>query len=275
MSYHGRGGVIGDYKIDREVAQARTTWIFDATHARLGRQVALKVMAPLHAYRGSQQQFLREADVLDRLRHPGVARVYDCGTLADGRPWFATDRAIGPTLAEVISSGARVDPLRVILELGSVLEHAHRNGIAHRTLRADAIICGTDPRGPALRVDDWSASRELASSPSDAPADVYALGVIAFQCLSGVMAFGSSGLALQPGASVAARFPRASRLLTALIDRMLSRNVRARPSIGEVREAAGALVAGQLHVDADRFEADSGELTRIEMVGTAARAAVG
>ena len=202
-------------------------------------------------------------------------RTCSTGCATDGRPWFATDRAIGPTLAEVISSGARVDPLRVVLELASVLEHAHRNGIAHRALRADAITCGTDPRGPALRVDDWSASRELASSPSDAPADVYALGVIAFQCLSGVMAFGSSGLALQPGASVAARFPRASRLLTALIDRMLSRDVRARPSIGEVREAAGALVVSQLPVDADRCEADSGELTRIEMVGTAARAAVG
>lgn len=241
--------MIGDYTIEAEVSQSRTAWTYEATHARLGRRVALKMMPPLQAFRGAKQQFLREADVLDRLRHPGIARVYDCGALPDGRAWFALDRATGPSLAEVIASGARVDPLRVILELASIIEHAHRQGLAHRNLRADAIVCGTDPRGPALRIDDWSQSRELLTAPSDATADVHALGVIAFQCLSGVMAFGAAPPALN-GVSAADRFPRASRLLTAIIDRMLVNDVRARPSIGEVREAALALVAAQVRAPA-------------------------
>jgi serine/threonine protein kinase len=259
--------IIGDYKIERELARSRTACLFEAVHAQLGRRVTIKLMAAGPQIRGARATFVREAEVLDRVRHASIARVYDCGVLADGRAWFAVDRANGPTLAQVIASGARIDPLRIILDLAAVLEHAHAHGYAHRNLRADAIICGSDPRGPALRVDDWSHVRELALSPSDAAADVHALGVIAFQVLSGVMAFGSGSAALQPGASAATRFPRASRLLTALIDRMLARDVRSRPSVGEVREAAGALVIGQLRRDdSARDDLDLGEHTRIQQM---------
>ncbi len=270
MSVHGES--IGAYRIERETARTRTACTYDATHARLGHPVTLRVMPGAYGFRGAHALFLREADVLGRLRHPGIARAYERGTLPDGRAWFATDRAIGPSLADVITSGARVDALRVVLELAGILEHAHHTGVAHRNLRADAVLCGTEPRGPALRIDDWSQSRELAASPSDATADVHALGVIGFQCLAGVMAFGSGAAALQSRASAADRFPRASRLLTGLLDRLLSRDVGARPSMGDVCEIAGmilerqlrdvAVASGEIADLGERY--DRAEMTRVE-----------
>lgn len=284
MGFHGES--IGAYRIERETARTRTAATYDVTHARLGRPVALRVMLAGPGFRGAQAQFLREAEVLGRLSHPGIARAYERGTLPDGRAWFVTDRAIGPALADVIATGARVDALRVVLELAGILAFAHHAGLAHRNLRADAVRCGADPRGPALRIDDWSQSRELATSPSDATADVHALGVIAFQCLAGVMAFGSGALALQARTSVAERFPRAARPLTGLLDRMLSRDVGARPAIGEVCEVAGMILERQLRdvavasgeiaratyahdapaelAELSPLDDDSGEMTRVE-----------
>ena len=249
MSF-GRGTSIGDYRVERELTRTRQAILYLATHAKLGRPVQIKVLAPNQAFRGADQQFVREAQILDRLRHPGVARVFDCGMIPSetngGRPWFATEHLVGPTLAEVIASGARVDVARVVLELASIVEHAHRSGIAHRNLTAENVQCIAEDGDFRLVVGGWAGARELALMPSDAPADVQALGLIALQMLGGVMAFSSGALAMLTTLAASSRFPRAPRAVTALVDRMLARDVRMRPAMATVRADAAAIVLGAM-----------------------------
>jgi serine/threonine-protein kinase len=242
-TYWSRGSAIGDYRVEEEIARDRGVVTFRAIHATLGRTVVIKLLAEPPRLRGADAQFVREAQVLDRLRHPGVARIYDCGMLDDGRPWFACEDLTGPTLAEVIVSGARIDVAYALGQLAAIVAHAHRAGIAHRGLRAENVICVVEPTGVRLVVDDWTATRELAQTPSDVAADVHALGLIGLQMLGGIMAFSSGALAILASSSAAARFPRASTTLTALLDRMLARDVSVRPSIDAIVAEAAAQVA--------------------------------
>jgi hypothetical protein len=242
-TYWARGSAIGDYRVDEELSHACGVITFRAIHATLGRTVIIKLLSEPSRLRGADAHFVREAQVLDRLRHSGVARIYDCGMLDDGRPWFACEDLIGPTLAEVIASGARVDVAYALGQLAAIVAHAHRAGIAHRGLRAENVICVVEPTGIRLVVDDWTATRELRQSPSDAAADVHALGLIGLQMLGGIMAFSSGALAMLASSSATARFPRAPVALTGLLDRMLAREVSVRPSIDAVVAEAATQVA--------------------------------
>jgi serine/threonine-protein kinase len=276
--YRVRGSSIGDYRIELEVARTPTAVIYRAVHNTLGRTVALKVAAGLPKLRGAHDQFVREADVLDRLAgSTGVARVYDRGVLEDGRPWFATDHVVGPSLAEVIASGAKVDAAYALGQIATTIAHAHARGIAHRNLRAEDVVCVVEPAGVRLVVTNWTTTRDLARNPSDAAADAHALGVIALQMLTGVMAFSSGTLAMLAG-TTSLRFPRAAVGLTALVDRMLSRDVRVRPSALEVVAIATSVVAAarqpaRQHAPTQAFavprplevEVDA-EITRIQQV---------
>lgn len=268
-TYRTRGTTIGDYLVDGEILRTRTVVVYRARHAKLGRTVAIKVLAEATGLRGADTAFVREAQILDRLRHPGVARVYDCGVLDDGRPWFACDQLVGPTLAEAIAAGSRIDIAYVIEQLAAVVEAAHRAGIAHRNLRAENIVCVVDAAtgGVRLVVDAWTTTRELAQMPSDAPADVHALGVIAMQMLAGVMAFSSGTLAMLATMSASQRFARAPRGVTMLVDRMLARDVRARPTAAQVRAAASNLVAAARRPTVGGYAVEmDAEMTRIQQV---------
>jgi hypothetical protein len=257
----GRGTLIGDYRIDRELSRTRQAIVYLARHVALGREVQLKVLAPNQVFRGADQQFLHEAQVLDRLRHPGVARVFDCGALADGRPWFAIEHVVGPTLAEVIASGARIDIARVVVELASILEHAHAAGLAHRNLSAENVLWTAG----GLVVVGWGNAR--ATLASDLAADVHALGLVALQLLGGVMAFSSHALAMLANVSAAARFPRAPRAVTELVDRMLSRDVRVRPTMSQVRDGAADIVVGAMRPSSPALFHDQGDTTMFVTVG--------
>nr|HEX4315183.1 protein kinase [Kofleriaceae bacterium] len=265
-THRSRGTSIGHYIIEHELVRARGVVSYRAVHATLGRAVVLKVLDESSNLRGSDAAFVREAQVLDRLSHPNVARLYDCGTLADGRPWFACEQLVGPTLAEAIAAGSRIDAAYVLSQLAAVVAHAHAAGIAHRNLRAENVVCVVDPAGGIrLVVDGWTQTRDLAAMPTDAAADVHALGVIALQILGGVMAFSSGTLAMLTTMSAQTRFPRAARGLTALVDRMLARDVRLRPTAAQTRAAASTQVAMARRQAGFPVEADS-EMTRIQHV---------
>jgi serine/threonine protein kinase len=237
-TYRSRGSSIGDYRIEAEIQRTRGTVVYRAIHATLGRTVAIKLLAEPPQLRGATDQFVREAQVLDRLRGNGVARVYDCGVLADGRPWFATDELVGPSLADVIASGARIDIAYALGQLAATVAAAHAAGIAHRNLRAEDVVCVAGAGGVRLVINGWTNTRELAQMPTDAAADVQALGLIALQMLGGVMAFSSGTLAMLANVGTSVRFSRAPAALTSLVDRMLSRDLRHRPTAAQIVAAA-------------------------------------
>jgi serine/threonine protein kinase len=232
---------IGDYQIERELADEATGVVYLGTHTVLPRQAGVKVM---HAAaepprpgeeRGRPVRVLQEAILLESLSHPGIPRVFECGTLPDRRPWAAFERLEGVTLASLISGGPMTvaDLVVVLRDVGDLLAHAHARGVVHRRLTADAIV-RTPDRGSSVSVRHWADARMSTEGRVDPQADpqndVHALGVVAFHALVGADP--------EEGAATADRCPGAPAELASLIDQMLAGDAASRPPSDEVRDRA-------------------------------------
>lgn len=240
----GAGARVGNYEIEREVA----TGSYAAIHVVLPRRAIIKVMqGNLPAF---AVKLMREACILEALQHPGIVKVFESGVLPDRRPWFALELVDGDELTEVLELGSlrAVEVVQLVVSLAEILEHAHRRGVIHRGLRPDRIVV----TGRTLCITDWSDARTHDASsqipnlpapgarayiapevtrgdPIDDRADVFALGVIAYQALTGVL---PSATAYVPAAQQCKNAPAE---LTTLIDSMLAHDRFDRPSAAEVR----------------------------------------
>jgi eukaryotic-like serine/threonine-protein kinase len=256
---HGVGGRIGNYRIERELAQDARLISFSAMHLVLPRRAMIKVLRTDHALAVGM---LREACVLDALRHPGIARVYESGVL-DGRPWFALELIEGHTLRSILAPGAidRVDAIALLRDLAEVIEHAYHRGIVHCGLRPERIVLTGRNRGFPLCIADWSDARmhdsrlqqlspdavawhytppELVrGEPIDDRTDVFALGVIAYQMLTGRMPYDLGVHAIvddgrMQHVPMTVHCPDLPPELGTLVDSMLAYDRWDRPSVAEV-----------------------------------------
>lgn len=188
--------------------------VYLAEQARPRRQVALKVIAGPVAQEAMVARFEREADLLGRLSHPGIAQIFEAGVADYGlgpRPFIAMERIEG----EPISAFARRRSLSarecaaLLAKVADAIEHAHLRGVIHRDLKPGNILVTQDgePKvvdfGVARAVDEefaggatatggvlgtlsYMAPEQLRESRSvDTRADIYALGVILFELLTG------------------------------------------------------------------------------------------
>jgi len=179
--------------------------------------VALKVLRAGVLSEQLKRRFQREIEVLRRLDHPGIARLLDAGT-ADGAPYLATEYVEGLTLGrwrEEVNAPL-ADRVRVLADLCDAVHAAHRHGVVHRDLKPDNVLVTADGRpkvldfGIARLQDDGAPRATLATqtwqllgtirymSPEqatggtaaiDARTDIYTLGVIAFELLTGSLPY--------------------------------------------------------------------------------------
>ncbi len=241
---------IGEYRIIDEVKRTPSAIVYDAVHLVLPRRARIKVMAPPTTQLAVRA--LREPYILETLQHPGTPRVFESSRLSDGRPWFAREHVDGPTLAEL----ARIRPLErrevieIIRDVAEVLAHGHRLGVIHCGLRPERIVITQDKAAFPVCLPEWSDARAhdaspmayvpaagawayaapelVAGEPVDDRVDVYALGVIAYRLLTGVMPTAEA-------VPTELRCPEAPRELTGMVDQMLSFDRWDRPSAAEVR----------------------------------------
>ena len=227
---------VGDYRIDDELRSEDTGLVYAATHLLLPRRAAVKVMHPAKAYlRSLAVQILREACVLEALSHPGVPRVYECGVLADKRPWVALELIIGETIAELgTSAPMAVGEVATMLRAAAdVLAHAHARGVVHNRLTDASIVC-TPQRTTPFAVRGWGDVVAHDSNRAAAPhVDVQDLGLVAYRALTGQL--------MREGDRVATLVPSAPRELTVLIDDMIARDPAARPTAAEVVARAATI----------------------------------
>ena len=278
------GSVAGAWRVEDLIAAGGCGAVYRARHAVLGRAAALKVLhAELAASPVMVERFVREARAINRIRHPGIVDVFDFGTLADGRPFFAMELLAVDNLEDRIDHGGRLTLPEVVAVLAPIcraLAAAHRAGYVHRDLKARNIGFARDEHGADVpRLLDFGIAKLLEEpagggstgtvrlgtphcmSPEqirgervDPRTDVYALGVLLHHLVTGVYPFDSQESAEVERLHLEAPPPRPSRLapvgaaIDALVARAMAKDRAARPEgalafLAELEHAAAAAEA--------------------------------
>jgi eukaryotic-like serine/threonine-protein kinase len=286
----------GRYQIVTKVASGGMGEVYRAHDAVLGREVAIKVLHPHFAGdRGFVDRFRREARAAAILNHPNIVGVYDWGS-TDGTYFMVMEFVPGLNLRAVLSEYERLEPRQVIdvsLPVLSALDHAHGNGIVHRDIKPENILIARDG---VVKVADFGLARAYADSyisqaegtvtgtvqylapeqiqgePADPRTDLYALGVVMFELLTGQPPFtGETSLAIAyqhlsgtvpPPSSLVPAVPRALDLaVTGATDRDRGR----RPQ--SARALAEELVRASRDVEPARPVADlAGQIPAVDAV---------
>ena len=215
------GSVIADrYHVISRLGEGGMGQVYLAEHVRMGRRSAVKVMHPGMVHDPEAiGRFNREAANAARISHPNVAAIYDFGETADGLIYLAMEFVEGEPLAALIARGATA-PARagsIVRQTGDALAVAHELGIVHRDLKPDNIMIargrdGSDcvkvvdfgiakaatgdvqkvtRTGLIVGTPEYMSPEQLAGDQLDGRSDIYALGLVAFNALTGRLPFPS------------------------------------------------------------------------------------
>jgi eukaryotic-like serine/threonine-protein kinase len=233
--------------------------VYLARDAELERPVAIKILAPhLTSEPGFYERFVREARMAARLSHPNIVQVFDAGE-EDDRPFIVMEYVPGRTLEEETRAQGKLEAARVVdlaLQICGGLELAHTNGLVHRDvkpqnllLRDDGVVKIADfgiaraaeatnltQIGSVLGTAAYLSPEQAAGEPVTAAADIYSLGVVLYELLTGRTPYDFKSLAelvakQREGTILALREvePSVPERLEAVIMRCLARNPDFRP----------------------------------------------
>ncbi|HZD02620.1 MAG TPA: PASTA domain-containing protein [Actinomycetes bacterium] len=218
------------YAVVARIAQGGMATVYRAHDRQLDRAVAVKVPRPEFARdRAFCEQFRREARAAARLAHPNVVAVHDSGE-ERGLPWIVMEYVDGQTLRALLEARGRLDletTAELLGEVADALDHAHRHGIAHLDVKPENVLITSD----SVKVADFGLARAaqgardhalagtalycapevLRGGAVDGHADVYSLGVVAYECLTGRAPFGAGDVGRVTWQVLHSRVPVPSR----------------------------------------------------------------
>ncbi len=271
------GDRLGDYRVDGVVAQSKTSIVFHATDLRNNRPVAIKVPQPsVVKDTNLADWFRRERDIGSRLDHPGIIKVIpDAGSSEDYlvMEWFD-----GKPLRTMLNEQKRLSPERAVaiaVEICNTLEYLHSQGIVHRDLQPENILVGPGDRiklidfGGAAKTQArrltftkvaqltgasaYISPEELLGKQGDARSDIFALGMILYEMLTGQNPFPQPDLYER-----LSRYPIPPREIDSAIS----------PHLQEVIYRALERKPNNRYANAHEFATD---LTHLDQVGVADR----
>lgn len=208
---------IGRYEIDSEIGRGSMGVVYKAHDPRIGRTVALKVLAfsfPLGP--GEEEEFLKrffdEARIAGQLNHPNIVTIFDVGEkAAEGESFIAMEYVTGTNLHDLLASGGRLPVMQVvdvIEQAARALDYAHENGVVHRDIKpANLLLTDTGQvkildfgiarlvsaarTGPGrlFGTPNYMAPEQVTGAEVDGSADQFALGVTLYQLLTGERPF--------------------------------------------------------------------------------------
>jgi eukaryotic-like serine/threonine-protein kinase len=219
------GSVVADrYLVTDLLGEGGMGKVYLARHVRLPQQAAIKVLRPaMLRDPAAVARFNREAANASRIEHESIARVFDFGESSDGTVYLAMEYVPGRTLKQLIANDGPLSPertARLTRQVADALDAAHRLGIVHRDLKPDNVMViedselgdrckvvdfgiakavGGDAGEPGLTktgfvvgTPEFMSPEQLMGGAIDHRSDVYALGLLSFQCLTGSLPFDSS-----------------------------------------------------------------------------------
>jgi tetratricopeptide (TPR) repeat protein/predicted Ser/Thr protein kinase len=246
-----RGDVVGKLVVERELARGGFGVVYEALDRVLRRPVAFKVLRP-GTRRDGEERVRAEAEALARLNHPNIVTLHDVGRCRAG-PFLVFELLRGATLAERMRGGPLPvrDAVDVAVDVARALAHAHRAGVLHRDLKpANVFLC----EDGAVKVLDFGlahlfgraaasggtptymAPEQWRGEAGDARTDLFALGVLLHQLLSGAPPYRVSrdrSEALDPGPPPLLPRRVAPAPLRALVARLLEKDPDARPQTAQ------------------------------------------
>lgn len=276
--------VAGKYRLEKVAGEGGMGIVYAAEHLVLKQRVAVKVLLPDAARSEAVvERFSREAQAAAKIQSEHIARVMDAGSLSSGAPFLVLEYLEGCDLEELLQLQGTLPPSEVadvMLQALEALAHAHAVGIVHRDLKPANLFLACRPDGGnVIKILDFGISKSMKSSPEekvltgqavlgspvymspeqlrnargiDGRADLWSLGVVAYELLSGSPPFDGEGVGeifaaiLEKDAEpLHVRNPKIAPELSAVIARCLQRKVEDRwPDAAELARAIAPFGTG-------------------------------
>lgn len=271
------GQVIGHYEIKRLIGRGGMGVVYEATHTGMGQRAAIKLLPSSLAMQVSaHKRCLREAKAASKASHPGLVQIFDCGEHQDGTPYILMEYLEGTLLRDLpLRYPDKRLPLALVLtigaELADAMASAHEQGVIHCDLKPDNVMWVPDravSQGHRIKVLDFgiaqmtdpqlpvtlqtpgilgtpaymSPERAAGQRLVDGQSDVYALGCILFELLSGRTPFvgTSHDLILHQRHSdpqpISDLVPELPLLVSSLITSLLAKDPSERPTMRQAAE---------------------------------------
>jgi len=212
---------IGKYTIESRLGEGGMGTVYQASQQNPSRSVALKVIKAGMDSKAVIARFEGERQALAMMDHPGIARVYDAGTTERGRPWFAMELVTGVPIVEYCDRHRLATPARLELfaKACRAIEHAHQKGVIHRDIKPSNVLVTEVDASPEPKIIDFgiakatelaapgatlmTAQGQLVGTPAymspeqarldgggvDTRSDIYSLGVLLYELLTGTTPF--------------------------------------------------------------------------------------
>jgi serine/threonine-protein kinase len=288
------GQQVGEYVVEAAIAAGGMGIVYRAVHPMIGRRVAIKVVRPeMVSDKEQAERFLKEAQALSAIKHRGIIEIIGFGNLPDGRQYMVMEFLEGEPLESVMAREGPMSPARalpLVDEILSALSAAHKAGVVHRDLKPSNVFISNQTSGDrTVKVLDFGLAKhapvvfESPAGPVDAKAslmagtpeyiapeqarglaanpqtDLYCVGVMLFEMLSGELPFKADNVVELMKKHVYEEAPRVARRvngmpesLDALVAVLLEKEAEKRPASADVARQTVLRIMRQLREESTR-----------------------